>query len=175
MNVTVHILTAVAVGTLLSSPMREPSSPRWLEKQDILYLVAALTGNILLHGLLDILPHTYPFEIKVDAALAFALVAFTLAVIRRRYWLVFIVAIIGGLLPDLVDLGPQLLNHYFHLSISYREIFPWHWSAYSGSRYDHEAWLISSVMHLLVVGSAMVLLLVSRRVLAGRILRRRVS
>ncbi len=173
MNVIVHTLTAVAVGTLLASSMREPGSPRWLEKQDAPYLAVALAGNVLLHCLLDILPHTYPLEIKVDIVLTLVLVALTLAVVRRRYWLVFIVAVTGGLLPDLVDQGPQLLNRYFHLSLPYRELFPWHWSAYSGSRYDREAWLISSVVHLLVVGSAMALLAACRKALAGRILWRR--
>ncbi len=175
MNVTVHTLTAVAVGAFLASRIDEANSPHWLEKRDVSYLAAALVGNVLLHGLLDILPHTYPFGIKADIVLTLVLFAVTLFAVRRRYWLLFTIAILGGLLPDIVDLGPPLLAYYFHIAVPHWGIFPWHWSAYSGSLYSSAAWLVSSITHLLVIGADLGLLLACRKYLARSVLRRRTA
>lgn len=163
MNITFHAVMGIATGISLAMvlPAEEPSI--WPKREDVPWLLAGLSLNVLLHGVLDILPHTYPFPWWSDIPLALFLCVLALAMVRRRYLLLLALSLLGALLPDLVDLGPPLLNHAFRWHLPTWEAFPWHWEAYSGSIYDgREIWL-SALDHGLVLGLCAGLLWVARK------------
>lgn len=75
---------------------------------------------------------------------------------------------LGALFPDLVDLGPAIVNKRLGWSLPVVKIFPWHWPRYSGSVYDGSRRAESLVYHLLVGGGSLFLLYANR----WRLLRR---
>jgi len=93
MNITLHTLAAFATGTALAArmPERDRMNPTSVLEhsqgllRDLPWLASGLAGNILLHGLMDVAPHTYPLPWRLDILAAFVLIVLTLALVRPRY------------------------------------------------------------------------------------------
>lgn len=130
--------------------------------RDLPWLAAGLAGNVLLHGLMDVAPHTYPLPWRLDMAAAFGLIVVALALVRRRYILLFSATFMGGILPDLVDQGPGLLNQLLGLQLPERELFGFHSLRYVVSAHLGHEVLFSVISHTLVLGGCtLVLFLIS--------------
>ena len=119
-----------------------------------------------MHGMLDYVPHSYPIPSSLDVVISLALFFGSLFVVGSRRWLTFTVCFLGSIFPDLVDLGPALLNRHLGWSIPVVKVFPWHWRQYSGSVYDGSRSAESVLYHLLVLASSFSLLWINRKSLS---------
>lgn len=116
--------------------------------------VGAFLLGIIGHGVMDVLPHQYPLRAGWDIVLAMAVFVGFALFLRRDAVLLFCFAYLGSLFPDLVDLGPRMLNQFAGtaLPVSKAKVFFWHRPEYSGSIYDGRHVVLSWVLHGLVVG-----------------------
>ena len=150
MNVIFHTLASVATAAVLSTQLKEKKPIN--STTGLTILVIGFTAGILLHGLLDWSPHQYPLPSALDVVVSLILfsVVFTLAHQKARW--ILTVCFLGSVFPDLVDLGPAILNKQMQLNLPVVKIFPWHWKQYSGSVYDGSRYWLSILNHLVVVG-----------------------
>ncbi len=146
MNVTFHTIASITTASIFC-----------IKKDDIVwntskFLIVFVVG-ILVHGVLDYLPHQYPIRSKVDIGVALFLFILTLFFIEKKNYLLLLIAFIGGIFPDLVDLSSGIADKHFGLllpQLSFK-IFPWHWKEYSGSIYDGTREIESAIYHISVV------------------------
>ncbi len=131
MNVTFHVLGSIATASVLS-----------LKPADKIFNFQKLTigfiTGVLLHGVLDYLPHSYPFNSRFDIIFALILFIISSFVTQKQNRLLVLVCFAGAVFPDVIDLGGEIVNKHLGipvLHLSYN-IFPWHWKEYSGSVYD---------------------------------------
>jgi len=161
MNVTFHVLAGLATAALLCNGdmecPRERGARPWQAG-----LAGCVTG-IGIHGLLDWLPHAYPIPSVVDVILALCVVSVAVGCAQRRHRLLVLASFLGAVLPDVVDLAPQLMNRHMGTALPVVRVFPWHWPAYSGSLYDGSRALESAVHHVWVVGASIGILVLRRR------------
>ena len=135
MNVSFHTLGSFAVAAFLSARLL-PCEKYFFLRSDLPFLIIGFVTGILLHGILDFAPHGYPVSPAFDIVFCLALFA-TFALFTKRRNLVLLAACyVGCLFPDLVDLGPAMINKRVNLGLPVVKIFPWHWREYSGSIYD---------------------------------------
>jgi hypothetical protein len=161
MNVTFHMVAAIGATAALSSGKKRVSFLQ-SNSSDLLFLAAAFVGGVLLHGLLDWLPHSYPINSAADVGVSFVVLAGVIVFVRREHRLLLGACAFGSVLPDLVDLGPAIINKRLGWSLPVFKFFPWHWQQYSGSNYDGNRNLESILCHLLVVGASFCLIWVYR-------------
>ena len=147
MNVTFHIIGSFATAAVLSLKKQETPLSLWKK-----YLFGFATG-IIIHGVLDYLPHQYPLASKIDVALALFLLVVFLAVSQSRNFLLILICYAGSIFPDLIDLGPAIATK--HLGIPFPQfpfkIFPWHLKQFSGSIYDGTRDFESALYHSLAL------------------------
>ena len=160
MNVVFHTLASVATAAVLSTELKEKPIN---STTGLTVLVIGFGTGILLHGLLDWSPHQYPLPSVLDVGVGLILfsIVFMLAHKEAR-WILF-VCFLGAIFPDLVDLGPAILNKQMQLQLPVVKIFPWHWKEYSGSIYDGSRCWLSILNHLIVAGISGWLILRFRR------------
>ena|ERR1041385_2070645 len=163
MNVTFHILSAVGVTAALSSRQKNSASSPSSTSLHLFLLLVGFVAGLLLHGLLDWLPHSYPINSFVDVCISLALLMTAMVLVQRRHRLLLGVCALGSVLPDLLDLGPAIVNKTFGWSLPVFKLFPWHWRQYSGSIYDDSRRFESLLCHLVVVTASFCLLYIYRR------------
>lgn len=129
MNVLFH-LTA-GFGIVLALCPVAPKPKVW---------TTAATGAFIAfvsHALLDYTPHCYPINSKIDVIGGFILLLALVFFARKEYRLIMFATLFGAILPDLIDLLPDILNKQLKLDLpGFPKIFPWHWKIYSGSIYN---------------------------------------
>ena len=89
-----------------------------------------------MHGLLDWIPHSYPIDSAADVSVSLVLLTVVMILVQPKHRFLFGACAFGVLAPDLVDLGPALINKRLGWSLPVFKFFPWHWRQYSGSIYD---------------------------------------
>jgi len=156
------MLAAVGTAAVLASREKSVSTGQSPAPVNLLVLVTGFVAGVLLHGLLDWLPHSYPIKSVLDVGIALALLAVAMTLAEPRYRLLLGVCALGSMFPDLVDLGPAILNKRFGWSLPAVKIFPWHWRQYSGSIYDGSRNFESLFFHFLVVVTSLGLLYLYR-------------
>ena len=162
MNVTFHTLAALGTAAVLSS--RHAQNVRPPSAHDPLYIQAIGFGTgVVVHGLLDYIPHTYPIKSGLDVVISLVLVAGAILLAHRSHRLLIAVCFLGAIFPDLVDHGPAIISKRLGWPQPTVKIFPWHWPQYSGSIYSHERNAASLLCHFVVVGISLALLWVYGR------------
>ena len=148
MNVTFHTMTALATAAVLSSQQdRQP----FREKGTLPLAAGGFAAGILLHGLLDYLPHSYPIPSTFDVLLSLALVCAALFLANRECRFLIAACFLGSIFPDILDLGPPFANKLLGWSLPVAKLFPWHWPRYSGSIYDGSRRIESLLLHSAVI------------------------
>jgi hypothetical protein len=142
MNTTFHMLAGVAVGAACS---------RWETRHEIARLGLGFATSVLLHGVMDVTPHSYPISSPLDVALGLAIAASALFLARQAVRPLLVACCLGSVFPDLVDLAPAIINRHTGLSLPTPEFFSWHWRTYSGSMYGGSRNIESWLYHLMVV------------------------
>jgi hypothetical protein len=149
MNVVFHTVASIATASVLSAQLQQKPLT---STAGLTVLAVGFGAGVLLHGVLDWSPHQYPLAAAVDVivSLIFFAVVFLLAHNEARW--ILSACFLGAIFPDLLDLGPAILNKQMQLNLPTVKIFPWHWKQYSGSIYDGGRQWLSFLNHLLVAG-----------------------
>ncbi|MDR2736765.1 MAG: hypothetical protein LBB49_04305 [Gracilibacteraceae bacterium] len=86
-------------------------------------IAVAFVSNIALHGAMDLLPHSHPIPSYLDGIIAL-LAVFLLFCVKSRYRILVFSCYMGGVIPDIIDLGVFRVLH-----INSFKIFPWHFTS----------------------------------------------
>lgn len=162
MNVTFHTLTALATAAFLSSRDVNPAPRQFTHDRLLIQAVGFATG-VLVHGMLDYVPHSYPIQSGLDVVISLTLFAVAVIFAKPRHRALVGACFLGSIFPDLVDLGPAIVNKSLGWSLPVVKIFPWHWPQFSGSVYDGRKAIVLLLCHLVVVGLSVSALYVYRR------------
>ncbi len=170
MNIAFHTLAGLAIGqTAATRVSAEPSRDPEARRHDALVATLAFGFAVMSHGILDGLPHEYPFRALGDTLATAVVVAAGMSVLQRRHRVLVLIALIGAVLPDVIDHAPRDLNRHFgtHLP-ELKKVFPWHGAGGSGSLSgDHilfRAHIASLVNHVIVVAFSAAMLWLTRSV-----------
>lgn len=147
MNVTFHTVGCVATAAVLSLNQTE----NWNSVSALKRYVISFTAGILIHGVLDFLPHNYPLPSKIDVIFALFILILSLFLAQKQNRLLVLFCFGGATFPDVIDLGAGIANKHLGISIPQLDfkIFPWHWKEYSGSIYDGSRFYESMIYHIL--------------------------
>lgn len=151
MNVTFHTAGALATAAFLSSTQARKPSGRSAPRHTLLIAVIGFATGVVEHGAMDYVPHSYPIPSGIDVVVSITLFIFALAWTRPQFRVLVTACFIGSIFPDLVDLGPPILNRYLGWTLPTIRAFPWHWAQYSGSLYHGAKRFQSSVSHFVVI------------------------
>ena len=162
MNVTFHALGSFATAAVLSARLL-PCDNCFFLRSDLPCLAVGFGAGVLLHGLLDFAPHSYPFSVALDIVLCLLLFAAFALLVRRRNFFLLVVCYLGSLFPDLIDLLPAMINKRLNLGLPVVKVFPWHWHEYSGSIYNGSRQFESNLCHLLLLAASVILLVIFKR------------
>lgn len=173
MNVAFHTLSALAIGQ--TAAWRLDVADRRARRGAITALVILL--GVMSHGVLDGLPHEYPFKWLGDTVSTTALVVVWMAIVEPRHRLLLLIAIASAVLPDVIDHVPRDLNRHLgtHLP-ELTKLFPWHHRGGSGSlsgEVPRDARIASITNHIIVVTFSGVMLWLSRAALRKTVARPR--
>jgi hypothetical protein len=160
MNVIFHTLASVATAAVLSTQLKKKPIN---STTGLTILVSGFTVGVLLHGLLDWTPHQYPLPSILDVVVSLSLFSIVFVLAQKEARWLLLACFLGAIFPDLVDLGPAILNKQMQLNLPTGKIFPWHWKQYSGSIYDGSHRWLSILNHLVVTGMSGYLIVRFRR------------
>jgi len=133
-NVLFH--TSAAIG-IIAIVVKENKSDSIFSSNSIKQGLLSFVLGVTSHGVLDVIPHCYPFNSKLDAIASFLIMASIIFFIKNKYRFAVGMAFVGCFFPDLVDLSPQILNKYLGLNLpKLANLFPFHKHEYSGSIYN---------------------------------------
>jgi hypothetical protein len=176
LNTAFHALTGLAIGQtaagrLLAAEREEPA-PHLPDDARLLYVRVAVYTFLLCvmsHGVLDGLPHEYPFRALGDTLWTLGLFFGWMLFIQPRFRPLLVIAFVGAEMPDLVDHVPRDLNRHLHLHLPVLpKLFPWHYPGGSGSLSGYVppmARIASLVNHVMVVTFGATLMWLSRNAL----------
>jgi len=146
MNVIFHVTTAIGLAVALTDTTRIRDA-----KDTIIPAVSAFVSGIFIHGVIDYLPHTYPFSAKLDIIISFLFIVIILVIVKKKYLSIMGLAFWGCILPDIIDLLPPMINKYLGFQLTVNDkIFPWHTHEYSGSIFIGTS-IASDINHIAVV------------------------
>jgi hypothetical protein len=176
LNTAFHALAGLAIGQTAAARLvaAEREEPPPGDRDDTRALYARVTAFTLLlcamsHGLLDGLPHEYPFRALGDTLWTAGLFVAWMLFIQPRYRLLLAFAFVGAELPDLIDHVPRDLNRHLGLHLPVLpKVFPWHHREGSGSLSGYVlpmARVASLVNHVIVVTFSATLMWMSRNAL----------
>ncbi len=123
MNIIFHTAVGITSAVAINNNRRTSD---FIRKNKLIGLLFCVFINILLHGILDFLPHTYPITPWLDIILSLGIIIYL--VIRSKWseYVIILECFLGAILPDIIDLGPSLVNKYMGTSFSEITLFPWH-------------------------------------------------
>jgi hypothetical protein len=164
-NVTFHTTGALATAAFLSSTQSRPASGGTASRPSLLIAVIGFVAGVVEHGVMDYMPHSYPIPSGMDVVFSIILFTVAVALTKPQFRVLATACFIGSIFPDLVDLGPPILNGHLGWTLPTVRIFPWHWPQYSGSLYHGAKGFQSAVSHCTVVGVCVSLCLLYRHTL----------
>jgi len=154
MNVLFHLTSAIGLAVLLTDT-KSITRSQTVSPVVVTGLLGFIAG-IISHGALDYIPHCYPVNAKADAVAGLLLMLFLTVKTNRKFRFITVATLLGIVFPDLVDLAPAILNKQLELNLPVVEkVFPWHWKEYSGSIYQNSC-SISTLNHLLLCTSVII-------------------
>ena len=158
-------MAALGTAAALSSTSTDATAGQSPYRSSAFLSAIGLVIGIVVHGILDYLPHSYPIPSRLDVALSLILVVLTIAMAKPKTRSIVLACYLGCILPDVIDLAPAILNRTFGLGLPTPKMFPWHWPKYSGSIYDGSKKLESALLHFAVLALSIGLIVRNRRTL----------
>ena len=144
MNIFFHTAMSVSIAVMLYDTDQDG------KKKFLICFIAFIVG-VIVHGILDYVPHGYPIPTIIDILISVLLIGVLFWRISTDFRLLLLSSFAGNIFPDLIDLLPKLMDKYLHTTIGHNNnIFPWHWSQYSGSLYGGH-YQVSYLNHILVI------------------------
>lgn len=160
MNILIHTTASLTISVLLSKSVTKNNL--FNLKQVIQYSLIVLL-NVILHGIFDILPHTYPVNMYLDPLISPLVILIILLIARKEFYLIIICSFIGSILPDIIDLGPRIASKLLGVQINgLLKIFPWHFEKYSGSIFNDPSNINSIINHFIILGICLFVFIVKR-------------
>lgn len=154
MNVLFHTAISIGISAAITNPKTIEEGNNFTKVKFIIILFCI---GIFSHGLLDIIPHCYPINSKIDFLISSFLICAIINLTNKRYKILIAFSFIGSLFPDIVDLAVPILNKYANLNLLVHEnYFPWHWKIYSGSIYISDCTNSTIYQAILVIGVALI-------------------
>jgi hypothetical protein len=145
LNVLFHIATGASIIAASSRFNNET------KKDFVLITGASFVLGLISHGILDYTPHCYPINSKIDAITSLLIISLSLWFTKRKWKLTVAFTFLGCLLPDIIDLAPEIINSQLSTSLpTFENVFPWHKQEYSGSIYSHNC-EVSKFNHILTL------------------------
>lgn len=120
MNITYHTMVGIASSSVIAKKYSTKDNKK--DNYKILkVIIIGIIVNILLHGVLDLIPHNYPISLMNDIILVLCLSIFSIIFIKKKYRILTLSCICGSILPDIIDkfIVKIVLN-------SKNYLFPWH-------------------------------------------------
>lgn len=116
MNITYHTMVGIASSSVIAKKYNKKSNNNLLK-----VIIIGIIVNILLHGVLDLIPHNYPISLMSDIILVLFLSILSIIFIKKKYRILTLSCICGSILPDIIDkfILKIVLNSNTYL-------FPWH-------------------------------------------------
>jgi|SRR6266498_401681 len=151
-NVTFHTTGALATAAFLSSTQARAASGGTAPRHSLLIAVIGFVAGVVEHGIMDYVPHSYPIPSGMDVVVSIMLFVVAVAQTKPQFRVLVTACFIGSVFPDLVDLGPSIINRHLGWTLPTVKIFPWHWPQYSGSLYHGAKRFQSYVSHCVVIG-----------------------
>ena len=115
MNLVFHTLFSISTSSMCAKKAEE-------DNKSLQYIVIGFTGNIIGHGIMDLIPHNYPLTTITDVVISFIIFLISIAFIKKKCLSAVSLCFLGGILPDLIDKG--LLSI---IGANNLKVFPWHW------------------------------------------------
>lgn len=156
MNIVFHCVAATGILSIVSDQIKS--------NRKIITLPILFCLGIISHGALDYIPHQYPIKSSIDVVIGLIWVVLLGLIVKAPYRLAVLACISGALLPDIVDHSPEISNKYLHTEIKVIEnIFPWHWTQFSGSLYNDNGTWVSHINHFALVFFVLLLIFWNRK------------
>jgi len=115
-NLIFHTVFSVSTSPVISKKIVKSD-------KTLKYLGLGFISNIIMHGVMDLVPHDYPITTMMDVFISFALFFLAIIFVKKEFRSAVFFCFLGGALPDLVDKG------FFRvLRMNSIKLFPWHWS-----------------------------------------------
>lgn len=150
MNVLFHTAISIGISAAVTNPKTIEEGHNFT---NVKFIIILFCLGIISHGVLDIIPHCYPINSKIDFLVSSFLICTIIFLTNKRYRILIVFSFIGSLFPDIVDLSFPILNKYAYLNLQvHRNYFPWHWKIYSGSIYISDCTDSTIYQTILVIG-----------------------
>jgi hypothetical protein len=160
MNLIFHTTAAIGIIALVTDTGRAGANNTM--KEILRTGLLAFAIGFISHAILDVIPHTYPINPTMDGILGFAFILAVARLTNENYRVISGMALVGIVLPDLIDQWPILLNKSFGFAFPEAEqVLPWHWTEYSGSIYSGES-TVSDLNHLFVLVAVALICMIRR-------------
>jgi hypothetical protein len=114
MNIIFHTVASFGIAVSLSASIWSDAPSR---RKLLLSSVAGFTLGIIFHGVWDYIPHCYPLSGVADALVSLSVMLIILIFAKGRRKVLTGACFLGGVFPDVIDLGPNLLNQYLGLNL----------------------------------------------------------
>ncbi|HHV30617.1 hypothetical protein [Acetivibrio mesophilus] len=153
MNLVFHTVFSVSTSPIVAKNIVKTNKP-------LRYLGLGFASNIIMHGVMDLVPHDYPVTTMVDISISFVLFLLSIIFVKRELRNSVFFCFLGGVLPDLIDKGLFRV-----LRMNSIKLFPWHWANvinFFYKWYFNHAWLFS-ICNALAIIVSVGLLLINRR------------
>lgn len=116
MNLIFHTVISIATAPICAKKIAESNKP-------IKYLTLGFVGNIIGHGIMDLIPHNYPFTRNTDLLISFGIFLLSMIFVKKKYISSIFFCFLGGAFPDLIDKAFLPI-----IGLGQLKIFPWHWA-----------------------------------------------
>jgi len=116
MNLIFHTVFSISTAPLCAKKIAEGNKP-------LKFLTLGFVGNIIGHGVMDLIPHNYPFTRNTDVLISFGVFLLTMIFVKKKYVSSVFFCFLGGVFPDLIDKA-----FFPMIGSSNLKIFPWHWA-----------------------------------------------
>jgi hypothetical protein len=152
MNLLFHTVFSVSTSPVISKKTVRTDNT-------LKYLGLGFISNIVIHGVMDLVPHDYPITTMIDVFVSFALFFLVIIFVKREFRIPVFFCFLGGALPDLVDKGLFRV-----LRMNNIKLFPWHWSNVINFFYKwyKHPWLFT-IGNVLTIAVSLFLLWVNRK------------
>jgi len=125
MMLTVHALGGTASACVLNQHIKEPYHQiKDHIKHNYRLFFCAFGINILLHGVMDSMPHSHTIGSLLDAVTSMLILLVLLPLWPKKGRIMLLVCFLGALFPDVFDFVFMLIAVGRGI-----RLFPWHWES----------------------------------------------
>ena len=116
MNLVFHTVFSISTAPICAKKIGEGN-------KKIKYLTLGFAGNIIGHGIMDLIPHSYALTRNTDLLVSFGIFLLSMIFVKKEYMSSVSFCFLGGAFPDLIDKAFLPI-----IGLNYLKIFPWHWA-----------------------------------------------